>query len=415
MAASGGTLAAVRCLGQHGIPVTVAGDRLLTPSRWSKYVTRWESAPPVTDAVRFMEWLLNFGQRNPGHVLYPSCEEVAWLMAEMAPDLSKYFRLYQPPSGTILRLLDKRTLWEACRALGIPTPATSFPENETEALRAARSIGYPVLVKPRARAFLSNGSNGAVVDGPSDLRAAYTELLDNRILHPALKLARGIERPLIQVYRPQASATIYSLAGFIGPSDDEVVARASQKILQRPRRLGVGLCFEEKPVLPELLDAIVRLCREAGYYGVFEAEFVLDGTQMQLIDFNPRFYGQMAFEAARGLPLAYLTWLCATGEDARFAQELEASRKWQEGRGYVYCHRFFLNLMIPLRHASGRMSAGEAQRWRAWMNEHLGRALAVDAMASPDDVMPGVVSAVNEVYLALRHPRSFVRQIVLDP
>src|SRR5690242_812950 len=51
MPAYGGTLAAARCLGERGVSVTMAGDTLLAPARWSRYVTRWETCPPVLDAA----------------------------------------------------------------------------------------------------------------------------------------------------------------------------------------------------------------------------------------------------------------------------------------------------------------------------------------------------------------------------
>src|SRR5690606_38582891 len=126
-----------------------------------------------------------------------------------------------------------------------------------------------------------------------------------------------VEGPMLQAFRPEAAQSIYSIAGFIGPEDGQVVTRGALKILQRPRRLGVGLCFEEAPVDPAVLQSLVRLCREVGYFGVFEAELVPENGRLHLLDFNPRFYGQMAFETGRGIPLGYMVWLAATGDRRR--------------------------------------------------------------------------------------------------
>ena len=45
-----------------------------------------------------------------------------------------------------------------------------------------------------------------------------------------------------------------------------------------------------------------------------------------MVDFNPRYYGQMAFEIARGLNLPKLAYLDATGNLQGFEKEMEATR-----------------------------------------------------------------------------------------
>jgi hypothetical protein len=37
---------------------------------------------------------------------------------------------------------------------------------------------------------------------------------------------------------------------------------------QRPRSLGIGLCFEDAPLDLELVDAVQRLTRMVGYFGL---------------------------------------------------------------------------------------------------------------------------------------------------
>ena len=70
--------------------------------------------------------------------------------------------------------------------------------------------------------------------------------------------------------------------------------RAARKILQQPPFIGTGLCFEPALVDPLLADQTKRLCERIGYYGVFELEFILAEGKAMLIDFNGRFYNQIA-------------------------------------------------------------------------------------------------------------------------
>jgi D-aspartate ligase len=416
MPAYGGTLAAARCLGRHGVPVTMAGEEVFAPARWSRYVTRRVSCPSTLQVERFFDWLMDFGKSEPGHVLYPTCDDLAWLYADRAEALSQYYRLYSPKADAILALVDKKSLHELCVELGIPSLPTAFPKNAAEAVRKADSIGFPMLLKPRTQVLLASRGKGVYVDNPRDLPYEHAKFLDANEFHPALKALRPhLEQPMLQAFRHEAAENIYSLSGFIGAGDIGYSMRAAVKVLQRPRRLGVGLCFEEAAVEPEALDAILRLCKRVGYYGVFEAEFVRDGQRLDLIDFNPRFYGQMGFDVARELPSPYLAWLGASGNEAQLKQAIEASRNWKEGRGYVYCNGFFFKLMLSLQGVSGWMTEADRTRWEAWLAERSAQSLAFDAIDEPEDRLPAAVSIVRDLYFAARHPRSFYRQMIVGP
>lgn len=416
MPAYGGTLAAARCLGERGISVTMAGDTLLAPARWSRYVTRWERCPPVLEADAFLDWILAFGRREPRHVLYPTCDDLAWLFAEHREELGKYFYLYEPSAAAVMSLLDKKQLYELSGRFGIAPLPTAFPSNDAETYRFADDIGFPLLLKPRTQVFLPTRCKGFFVGSQAELRTELERFVAENSFHaPLVEKFPGIAYPMLQVFRPDAAENIYSISGFIGPGDDQIVARAAVKVLQRPRRLGVGLCFEEAPVDPEALEGLIRMCREVDYFGVFESEFVRVGDRPHLIDFNPRFYGQMGFETARHLPLAYIAWLAALGKSSEVADELTRARMFQPGVGYVYCNRFFFNLLLHLQRLGGRMTEQEADRWRAWLRTSTERALAFDSVDAPDDRLPAFVAATRDLYLAARHPRSFLRQMVIGP
>jgi D-aspartate ligase len=410
----GGTLAAARSLGEHGVPVTMAGESMLAPARWSRFVSRWVRSPSVLEPERFLEWLLAFGQGNPGYVLYPTCDDLAWSMATHAEALGKYFRLFSPPAATLLALLDKKQLFAECERQSIECLPTAFPQSEDDAVEKAAQIGFPLLLKPRTQVQLPSRAKGRVVERAEDLRAHYRSFATEINYLPEVRRALpGVEIPLLQAYRPEAAQGICSLAGFAS-RDGRIVARGAVKVLQRPRRLGVGLCFEEMAIDPAALAEVKRLCAAVGFFGVFEVEFVRSNGRLALIDFNPRFYGQMAFEHARGLPLGWLAWLGAIGDERRIAEELDRADQWGPGRGYIYCNRFFLSTMFRLQRLTGSVPPEEEQRWREWLRSHRAQGLAVDAVDHPSDPAPYRVGTLTEIYRALRHPRSFVSAIAFD-
>jgi predicted ATP-grasp superfamily ATP-dependent carboligase len=393
----------------------MAGDRLelSAPARWSKYVTRWESAPSPLQPTHFVEWLLDFGRRSPGHVLYPTSDDLAWLFAEHAADLAQFYHLYQPSAASLLRLLDKRSLKMTCDELNIPTPPTLFPGSVEEALQGARQLGYPLLLKPRTQVLQRGGGKGHIVRNDAELRSFYDRLLVTAAHEPLIRQhIPGVHQPMLQGYREVAAERVYSISGFLG-ADGQVVVRAARKVLQRPRLVGVGICFESAPVEEEALNGVLRLCRTAGYYGVFEVEFLRHDQRLELIDFNPRFYGQLAFDIGRELPLPHLVWLAAQRRDAELGAEIARAQAFQGGDGLVYCNRFMFSLMLTMQSMSGRMSAAEVTRWREWLRRSHDGAKAVDPMYSSKDVAPGVVSAFRELARAFRHPRDFYRQVIV--
>jgi predicted ATP-grasp superfamily ATP-dependent carboligase len=387
------------------VKVTVAGGGRFAPSRWSRYATTRVAAPPVRDTKNFIQWLLEYGETNPGLFLYPTSDDLVWLLAANADALSRHYLLHQPPLATILDLLDKKRLHEACRRAKVETVPTWFAQTEEEARALAPSLPFPIFLKPRTQVLHTSGAKGELAVNEAELLHWWREMIRKAGYLPELEADFGdVTPPMLQQYCEQAVAGIYSLAGYVDRGGDILGARASVKVLQRPRRIGIGLCFESAALDPVAAGAVSRLCKETGYFGVFEAEFISE--QRQLIDFNPRFYGQMGFENARGLPLAYFALLGATGDRERLKAAATEARLQQKSEK-VYCHRFYFQLTLTARRMAGLISSSEHERWRKWFEAN--RSFVVDASADPDDRMPNYASAVTELFAAARHPRGFYK------
>jgi D-aspartate ligase len=409
----GGTLAAVRCLGRAGIPVTVASVGSGEPAAWSRWTTRRVRCPRPSDPQRFMDWLLRFGDREPGHVLYPTSDDLAYLFARRASEIRRSFLVYQPPASTVLALLDKKSLLLAARRSGIESAATWFPDDDGALERIAREARFPLLIKPRTQLMWPTLHKGTRVDRPQDLLHMYSAYLRTRRHSPALLAERpDVARPMLQEYHSEAEEQIESVAGFINASGETFVARAATKVLQQPRRLGIGVCFEDAPLEPAAAGAIAALCRDTGYCGVFEAEFIRSADRRLLIDFNPRYYNQMGFEIARGLPLPLLVHAAACGDEPRLRAAALRTRAPHEGEAQAYCHRSAMAMIVGAQRLSGRMGARDVQRWRAWAARHHDR--AIDPVFDPEDKLPGLLATARQLGQAMRHPRAFYRSVVLN-
>lgn len=409
-----GTLAAARCFGRRGVAVTTADESRHARAGYSRHVTSRHVSPPVAEPQALLDWLVRWGHAHPGTVLYPSNDHLAWLFAAHRETLGRAFVMYSPPEDAVMTLLDKARLHDACAHpdVGIDVPETHVLGPAGASAPIAAHLRYPVILKPRTQVFLEGGIKGVPVKDAAELGAALDRFRAlvrfNRVLTDRYP---DIAEPMVQEYLSAAETRIFSISGFVG-QDGEIVARAAMKVLQRPRKMGIGLCFEGRPVEQPLLDKLAALCRHVGYFGVFEAEFIVDGDRRLLIDFNPRYYSQMAFEIARGLALPMLVWHAARGDRSAFAQEVARARRWVPSGEEVYLHQGMLNLILTLQGWSGQMSREDVHRWRHWRRTH--RAAATDAVRDPDDRMPALVDVALWVRDFARHPRSFIRSFVLN-
>lgn len=405
-----GTLAAVRSFGRASIPVTVASPDYYSLAGSSKYATRSRRCPQVTDSDRLLSWLEDFGRREPRHVLLPTCDDTAWLFARHQDRLSKLFHLSSAPLEAVHGLLHKGRLAEHTRAVGLSTPGAWFPQSESDLSSAMSEARFPVLIKATTQALFAARSKGSIVNTPENLPLAYRQLAELGHSQAIVEYDPSSARPFVQEFFAHASESIYNISGYIR-GGQLCGARAARKLLQKPRRLGVGLCFEEAELDEELVGGLLRLARRVGFNGVFEAEFIREPGRSVLIDFNPRFYNQMAFDIDRGLPLPLLAYDDALDgqTDLGDASRVEASLPTT---GRVFAHGSEFKLMIAAQSVSGALTAEQARAWWTWYEETQGR--RVDAVAAPDDAWPSHFERVAMVRHHIRHPRGFIRSTLLN-
>jgi len=407
-----GTLAALRDLHAHGVAVTIGSDSWLAPARWSRHVSRTVSCPRSKDATAFLEWLLRFGEEQPGHFLYPTSDEVAWLGASHRSELSRYYRLYSPPIQSLVRLLDKPRLVEDAKAAGLDVPETVVPRNAADAERCCRALGFPLFIKPRAQVFRLGVGKGVRVNNPSELRSAWYSQLNRTTYAPeVLKHVPDIHLLMLQAC-VSSSERIYTVDGFVDETGDLSASLACVKILQRPRGSGPGIIFEHAEIDPFIDDGLRRLFRNTGFYGVFDAEFIEVGSRKLLIDINPRYYNHMAFENERGLHLPWITYLAATGDCDTLKVEIAKSKSASMSR-CAYVHHLPTNLLLRVQRLARKMSAEDEDHWRRRIEDY-GDSVT-DPVWTTDDPAPVLAEIAMETYAALRHPRSYLRALLKLP
>jgi len=407
-----GTLAALRDLSAHGVAVTIGSDSWLAPACWSRHVARTVSCPRSKDATAFLEWLLRFGAEQPGHFLYPTSDEVAWLVAAHRDELSRYYRLYAPPIQSLVRLLDKARLVEDAKAAGLDVPETVVPRDAADAECCGHTLGFPLFVKPRAQVFRLGFDKGVRVNNPAELVSAWSSPL-NRTTYAAevLKHVPDIHLLMLQSWVSR-SERIYTVDGFVDETGNLSASLACVKLLQLPRGSGAGIIFEHAEIDPVIDDGLRRLFCNTGFYGAFDAEFLEVGSRKLLVDINPRYYNHMAFENERGLHLPWITYLAAIGDHDTLKVEIAKFKSASISR-CAYVHPLRTNLLLRVQRLAGKMSAEDKDRWRRRIEEY-GDAVT-DPVRTTDDPAPVLAEMAGEVYALVRHPRSYFRGLLKLP
>ena len=406
-ASSGGTIAAARHLGANGFDVRVVASHRLEAAAWSRYTARAYSAPPESESQRFLERLLAIGAADPGQILLPTSDETAWLYTLNAAELGRYFRVVQPSTAVLLNILDKKLFSDAAMRAGLAVLPSWDPRNIDDVTTLAPTLPYPILIKPRTHVHRLRNDKGVVVHSALELINQYRRFVDREQARAADNpLLRDANLPILQQFVRVGNEGVHSVTGFIDRTGELFVTRGGTKVFQRSRPVGVGVCFESLPPAPALSDAVRRLCRELGYFGIFEVEFLWFDGHWATIDFNPRLFNQIGMDIRRGMPLPLFACLEAAGETAAL-RDAVAKAQAADDEQTVFCDYFTLRAILLAQTMTGRISHEDRAYWRGWMKQHA--AHAVDFAADSSDPIPGVIHALSEIYLGLKSVPRFLR------
>jgi 3-methylcrotonyl-CoA carboxylase alpha subunit len=222
-----------------------------------------------------------------------------------------------PSADSIRAMGDKAESKRMMKKAGVPTvPGVEGLESESDFKKAAKEIGYPVLVKAAAG---GGGKGMRVVNQESELKEAI-ESARREALNTF-----GDERLLIEKYIPNAHHIEFQVFGdqyghLVHLFERECsVQRRYQKII------------EETPSLlltPELRaqmgEAAVAAARAVGYYNAGTVEFIVDPDTLRFyfLEMNTRLQVEHPItELTTGLDLVHWQIRVAAGERFPYSQE----------------------------------------------------------------------------------------------
>ena len=200
-------------------------------------------------------------------------------------------------SGSIERAEDRERFKELCERLGEPVIPSRITYDVEDAVKAAREIGYPVVLRP---AFTLGGTGGGFADNEEELTEIGRNAFQLSPVHQVLveKSVKGYKEIEYEVIRDSrdTAITVCNMENLdpVGiHTGDSIVVCPSQTLTNREYHM--------------LRDSALKIIRALEIEGGCNVQFALDPNSFQyyLIEVNPRVSRSSALASkASGYPIA---------------------------------------------------------------------------------------------------------------
>lgn len=325
-----GPLGVARSLGRLGVRVHALAHvepSLVLASRHcaGRVAAGWNGHPEGAADEEIVDQLLIAGGRlGRRPILLAASDPWAVLVAAQAQRLQEVFTFPAVPVGLVRGLTSKIGLHDLARQHGLATPVVCCPSSVDEAVRAARKVGMPVVLKNlRSRP----GQELELATGWRELAERFVAM-------------GGPGEVVLQELIPGGDADVWMYNGYFDVSSRCLASFTGRKIRQVPPGLGLctaGVCEEN----PELARAAEAFLSSVGYSGLVDIDFRRDPRdgRYKVLDVNPRLGGVFRLFVDRaGLDVVRAMYLDLTGRPVP-RPEPTNGRKWLVEAGEVIALR----------------------------------------------------------------------------
>jgi D-aspartate ligase len=338
-----GTLGIIRSLGRLGIPVFAIQRCPTLPIGASRYLAGkclWSIDGKNTD--EFLQGMAKISKvLDRPTILVAGDDLSAILMAEHARELEPQFKFVRQPEKLPRTLANKQYLYGLCQQLGVPFPATVFPQTREELLAVSGQIQYPVVVKVAEPWLLPKGFRSvAIVPEPSDLIEYYDRFAQQS---PATSL-------MIQELISDEGAEDWFVHGYCDGKSTPVVLFTGIKLRSYPAFAGPTTMA--RAVHNDTLQRqVIKLIRDIGYAGILDLDWRLDGRgRYNLLDFNPRVGAQFPlFRTETGMDVVRMLHLDLTGRALRGGQQVEGRTFMLDVQDVIASYRYYRSGRLTVR------------------------------------------------------------------
>jgi D-aspartate ligase len=383
------TLAFARSLGRQGVPLHFYGGGA---GRWSRYCTRHFRCPPIDSAGEFQPWLREKVRSGEIARVAPTTDLIAYHTSVLRDEFAPEVRRTIAPLVEIENCLIKTRFAAVCAGTDGTVLPTLAPDSLDGAVAAAAVLGYPVMLKPKSHLAVGFSERGQLIMDEADLVRHYRRYRIAPGQENVANLYPELLWPLLQRYVASARNRVYSVTGIKDVDGGVLAACVSYKREQWPPDVGVStlqISSEDR----RILDAGIRIVNQTLSRGIFEVELLADGDALYAIDLNPRAFGFLELDIARGSDLPWL-WFRSTIE----RQVPAPSQPYSDVR--VQARHWLLHVMRATARGFTPSNTGTSEA-----SDRSGPHASVSMLGHWSDPLPMIVSNLH----LLRHPRSLVR------
>lgn len=328
------TLAAVRSLARAGLRVTLAGDSFRGRSFHSRHVHERLLLPrPGADLEAFRAALAGLLESGSFGAVLPTSDSITFLLSQHRDELPYPERMLVPEATATAICKDKQRTAEFAAGIGLTTPPTICPADRDELRRAAATLRYPCILKPRVTAG-SVGMSSCADAG--ELLAAWEAL-------PGLvSTSFDFRRPLVQ---EKIRGEVHEVCALFNRGEPRA-ALTQRRLLMYPAGGGAGI-YNETTDEPGLKRRALRLLEALRWHGPAQVEFIRDAASGEafLLEVNGRLWGTLDLAVAAGMDFPALA--------CRMAIDGDVEPKWDYRVGLRFRWPFPFGLLYLM----------ETRRW----------------------------------------------------
>lgn len=343
------TLIATRSLAAAGFRVVIGRQAKTAYSAHSRFVSEVWDHPPFRMDEEFVDSLVEF-LRKRLDILYvfPIGEAELDCLARHVAQVPDHSRVVMPEPSVVRACLNKAETYQIVSRLAIPLPRGECVNSLSALVKAASSIGYPVIVKPRS---------------------GFQQFYERKAIFCRM------ESELVSSFAvwPQADEAVIVQKFFIGTRyncefaaiDGRLLIYFEHKVVRSERSDDIGSEVEGVTVKPTaiLQHYCERLLLELKYSGIGCVQFLVDEPQGKVcfLEVNPRLDGSCAFPWHYGFDLPALAVDIASGQRKANPPAVVVLPHYPVGKRIHWCYGDIQGLIDALK--SGEVKFGGALHW----------------------------------------------------
>lgn len=301
-------LSAVRSLGRAGVAVAVGAPMRPALAMWSRYATSTLLLPDATrEARRYAEVVAAEAEARCAVAILCATDAELWALSRWRERLPETARRLLPPHDAVARTLDRSTLHDLARSIGIPCLDTLRIDSQRAvepALRQAAKMGFPALVRPLVP--WEEREDGTRREAEQISVRSIAEL--RRLLYEREDL---VESGCLIEPRPSGTYLGY---GTVCQGGAPVVEVFRERLRERAALSGVSTLSRTLAPDPELRELARRLLKALSWQGPAMVECLRTREgEMRLVSVIGRLWGSVQLAVDAGVDVPLLCYRLAEG------------------------------------------------------------------------------------------------------